>query len=138
VRAELYALRGDRRRAEVYADSARKAFAEQLRAAPEDAQRHVFLGLSLAYLGQKDDAIREGLRGVELMPVSRDGFFGPYVKLQLVRIYLLIGEPEQAIDQLEPLLHIPFYVSPGWLRVDPTFNSLRTNPRFRKLVEERR
>jgi TolB-like protein len=138
VRAELYALRGDRRRAEVYADSARKGFAEQLRAAPEDAQRHVFLGLSLAYLGQKDDAIREGLRGVELMPVSRDGFFGPYVKLQLVRIYLLIGEPEQAIDQLEPLLHIPFYVSPGWLRVDPTFNSLRTNPRFRKLVEERR
>ena len=89
-------------------------------------------------MGHKADAIREGLRGVELMPVRRDGFFGPYVQLQLVRIYILAGEPEQAMDQLGPLLHIPFYLSPGWLRVDPTFNLLRRNPRFRKLVEERR
>jgi hypothetical protein len=72
------------------------------------------------------------------MPVRRDGFFGPYVQLQLVRIYILTGEPERAMDQLEPLLHIPFYISPGWLRVGPTFDPLRTNARFRKLVEERR
>ena len=60
---------------------------------------------------------------------------GPYIQLQLARIYLLVGEPEKALDQLEPLLRIPYYLSPGWLRIDPTFDPLRSNPRFRKLVE---
>jgi hypothetical protein len=95
----------------------------------------VLLGLALAYLGRKPDAVREGLRGLELMPVSRDAYFGPYVQLQLARIYILTGEPEKALDQLEPLLRLPFYLSPGWLRIDPTFDPLRTNPRFRKLLE---
>ena len=94
-----------------------------------------FSGLALAYLGRKADAVREGLRGLELMPISRDGYFGPYVQLQLVRIYMLVGEPEKAMDQLEPLLKVPFYLSPGWLRIDPTFDPLRTNPRFIKLLE---
>ena len=93
------------------------------------------MGIVLAYLGRKDEAIREGLRGVELNPVSKDGFGGPYIQLQLVRIYLLVGEPEKALDQLEPLLKIPYHLSPGWLRIDPTFDPLRNNPRFEKLVE---
>ena len=135
VRAELYHLRGDRARAAVYADSARLAFEQQTRTTPDDGQRRVLLGLALAYLGRKPEAVREGKRGLELMPISRDGYFGPYVQLQLVRIYLLVGEPEQALDQLEPLLRMPFYLSPGWLRIDPTFDPLRGNPRFRKLVE---
>jgi len=137
VRTGLYQLRGDRHRTLVYADSARLALEEQTRASPDDGQRRVLLGLALAYLGRKAEAVREGLRGLELMPISRDGYFGPYVQLQLVRIYILVGEPEKAMDQLEPLLRLPFYLSPGWLRIDPTFDPLRTNPRFRKLLEER-
>ncbi|HUR95004.1 MAG TPA: BTAD domain-containing putative transcriptional regulator [Gemmatimonadales bacterium] len=134
VQAELSELRGDRRRATDYADSARLALEEQSRAAPDDGQRHALLGLALAYLGRKADAVREGLRGVALMPISRDAYFGPYNQLQLVRIYLLTGEPEHALDQLEPLLRIPYYLSPGWLRLDPTFEPLRTHPRFRRLL----
>lgn len=134
VRAELHDLRGDSHRAAAYADSARVVVEEQIRAAPEDAQRRVLLGLTLAYLGRKAEAVREGLRGVELLPISQDGYFGPYIQLQLVRIYLLTGEPEKALDQLEPLLKVPFYVSPGWLRIDPTFAPLRDNPRFRRLI----
>jgi DNA-binding SARP family transcriptional activator/TolB-like protein/Tfp pilus assembly protein PilF len=134
VRAELYRLRGDARRAVAYADSARRALEAQSRAAPDDAQRHVILGVALAYLGRKAEAIREGRLGVELLPIEKDSFFGPYVQLQLVRIYILTGEPEQALDQLEPLLRIPFYLSSGWLRLDPAFDGLRTNPRFGKLL----
>jgi len=55
----------------------------------------------------------------------------------LVRIYLLVGEPEKALDRLEPLLKIPYYLSPGWLRIDPTFAPLMGNPRFEKLVAGR-
>jgi serine/threonine-protein kinase len=135
VRTQLYHLRGDRARSAVYADSARLAFEEQLQATPGDAQRHALLGLALAYLGQGADAVREGRRAVELRPVSRDARDGPYLQLQLVRIHLLLGQTEQALDQLEPLLRIPFYLSPGWLRIDPTFDPLRNHPRFRKLVE---
>ncbi|HTO73506.1 MAG TPA: hypothetical protein VMJ30_06790, partial [Gemmatimonadales bacterium] len=134
VRAELYQLRGDRHRMLVYADSARLALEKDARAAPDDGQRRVLYGVALAYLGQRDEAVREGLRGVELMPISRDGYFGPYVQLQMARIYILIGQQEKAMDQLEPLLQVPFYLSPGWLRVDPVFDLLRTNPRFRKLT----
>jgi hypothetical protein len=94
----------------------------------------IFLGLSLAYLGRKEEAIREGLRGVELRPVSKDAYFGAYTQHQLVRIYTLVGEPEKALDQLEPLMKIPYYVSPAWLKIDPNFDPLRNNPRFQKLV----
>ena len=135
VRAEIYHLRGDRAHAAIYADSARLAFLEQTRSEPDDGQRRVLLGLSLAYLGRKADAVREGLAGVKLIPISDNGLTGPYVQLQMVRIYLLVGESEKALDQLEPLLKVPFYLSPGWLRIDPTFVPVRKNPRFQKMVE---
>ena len=102
--------------------------------APADAQRHVVLGLALAYLGRKEEAIRKGVRGVALDPVSKDPVDGPYCQHQLVRIYILVGEPEKALDQLEPLLKIPYYLSPGWLKIDPNFDPLRKNPRFQKLA----
>jgi serine/threonine-protein kinase len=132
--AQAYALRGDSVHARIYADSARLAFEEQLRDGPDDAQRRVFLGLALAYLGHKAEAVREGERAVALGPITEDAYIGPYLQHQLVRIYILVGEPEKALDRLEPLLDMPYYLSPGWLRIDPNFHSLRTNPRFQRLA----
>ncbi|HET6837393.1 MAG TPA: tetratricopeptide repeat protein, partial [Gemmatimonadales bacterium] len=129
------ALRGEARLARAYADSARIALEEQLRAAPEDAQLHVLLGTALAYLGRKAEAVREGQKAVELLPVSKDAVNAPYNQHQLARIHILVGEPDKALDQLEPLLRIPYYLSPAWLRIDPTFDPLRQHPRFKKLVE---
>ena len=65
---------------------------------------------------------------------SKDAINGPYMQHQLARTYILVGEPEKALDQLEPLLKIPYYLSPAWLRIDPTFDPLRANPRFQRLV----
>jgi len=135
VRAQTYYVRGDRSRARIYADSARLGAEETLRATPDDAQRHAFLGLALAYLGRKAEAMKAGERAVALIPASRDGYIGPYLQHLLVRTYLLVGEPEKALDRLEPLLRMPYFLSPGWLKIDPAFEPLRTNPRFRKLVE---
>jgi serine/threonine-protein kinase len=101
---------------------------------PNDAQRRVIAGLQLAYLGRKDEAIAEGQRALALSPISKDAVNGPYYQHQMARIYLEVGEPEKALDLLEPLLRMPYYLSPGWLRIDPTFAPLKGNPRFEKLI----
>ena len=135
VRAQELSFRGDAARARIYADSARLGFEERIRNTPDDAQSHTFRGLALAYLGRKAEAVAEGEKGAALLPITKDAYSGPYLQHQLVRIYLLVGEPDKALDRLEPLLKVPYYLSPGWLRVDPNFDPLRSNPRFRKLVE---
>ncbi|MEO6056595.1 MAG: protein kinase [Gemmatimonadales bacterium] len=134
VQAEVHAFRHEPALARAYADSALEAFDQRLHGAPNDGQSHVFRGLALAYLGRKAEAIQEGEKGVALQPIAKDAFTGPYLQHQLVRIYLLTGEPEWALDRLEPLLRVPYYLSSGWLRIDPTFDPLRKNPRFQKLA----
>ena len=137
VRAQTYHLRGDAARSRLYADSARLAFEAQLRVTPNDAQLHVLKGLALAYMGRKPEAIAAGERGGQLLPVSRDAIQGAYFQHQRVRIYLLVGEREQALNMLEGLLAMPYYLSPGWLRIDPTFATLRGDPRFERLAAGR-
>ena len=133
--AGTYALRGDTAKARQYGDSGRIAGEVQLRDAPADGQLHALQGVALAYAGRKAEAVKEGQRAAELLPLSRDHYGAPYVEHQLARIYIMVGEPEKALDHLEPLLKIPYYLSPGWLRIDPTFDPLRKNPRFQKLLE---
>ena len=132
--AGTFALRGDTARARAYGDSARVAGEAYLRDAPDNAQLHALLGTALAYAGRKAEAVREGRLAVQLTPLNRNAYRAPYMQHQLARIYLLVGEPERALDALEPLLKIPYYLSPSWLKIDPTFDPLRSNPRFQKLV----
>jgi TolB-like protein/tRNA A-37 threonylcarbamoyl transferase component Bud32 len=134
VLMQVYELRGDHARARAYADSAWQETREQIRAAPDDGQRRVIAGLQLAYMGRKAEAIAEGQRGLALNPLSRDHVNGPYYQHLMARIYLMVGEPERALDMLEPLLKVPYYLSPGWLKVDPTFASLKGNPRYDRLL----
>jgi TolB-like protein/Flp pilus assembly protein TadD len=132
--AQASSLKGDAAGVRRYAEEARKAFELQLVSVPENSDRHVELGIALALLGRKEDAIREGTRAVELDPVAKDGYGGPFVQHELARIYIFVGEPEKALDRLEPLLKIPYILSPGWLAIDPNFDPLRKNARFQKLI----
>jgi serine/threonine-protein kinase len=136
VLAETYALRGDSAHARIYADSARLAFEDQLRDTPNDAQRHALLGVALALMGRQDEAVRNGERGVALNPIDRDAYTGAYNLHQLARIHIMTGRHDQALTVLERMLGSTYFLSPGWLRVDPSFEPLRGNPRFEKLVRE--
>jgi TolB-like protein len=135
VLAQTYRLRGDMGRARAYADTAATEFERQLKAAPNNPQLHVLRGLSLAYAGRDAEGIGEGERGSTLLPLAKNAFLGVYLQHQLVRIYLLTGRNEKAIDALEPLVKMPYLLSPGWLRIDPAFVPLRGNPRFERLVQ---
>ena len=132
--AQAYALKGDAANVRTYAEEARKAFEEQLRAAPEDATASC-RPRPRAGVPRPERGSDPGRRARRRARARREGcVFGPYFQHQLARIYMLVGEPEKALDQLEPLLKIPYFLSPGWLKIDPNFDPLRKNPRFQKLV----
>ncbi|HEX5964168.1 MAG TPA: protein kinase [Gemmatimonadales bacterium] len=133
--AQAHALRNDRRLAQAYADSARMAFESREGGGEEE---RMYRAVALAYLGRTAEAVREGEQSLAERPISQDAYTGAYYQHMLVRIYLLAGEPEKALDQLEQLLEIPYLLSPGWLRVDPTFDPLRKHQRFQRLVSEGR
>ena len=97
---------------------------------------HSRLGLVYAGLGGKDRAIEHGRRAVELMPVSKDASNGPLRLGDLVEVYIMVGEYDAAIDQLEILLSIPSWISPSLLKLDPLYDPLREDPRFQRMVEE--
>jgi eukaryotic-like serine/threonine-protein kinase len=132
--AATHAMRGDQARARAYGDSARVVYEAALRDSPDDDYLLALHGLAAAFAGRRDLAIRDGERSVAIRPASKDGFSGPYNHHLLARAYMVLGEHEKAIDQLEILLARPYFVSRGWLRVDPTWDALRGNPRFERLV----
>ena len=128
-------LLGDSARARVYGDSAVLAFAEQLRAFPENAQLHELLGRALALAGRPAEAVREGELSLQLRETQLDAGTGPYVRYQVARIYILSGEYEKAIDILGHLLQVNASdLTPGWLSIDPIFTPLKGNPRFAQLL----
>jgi eukaryotic-like serine/threonine-protein kinase len=131
--AQTHALRGDSALARAYADSARLVLEARLRDVPQDPETHTYLGLALAYMGRRADAIREGERGLALVPTGKSPDARGAAQHNLARIYVLVGEPEKALDLLEPLVET-HYDSPGGLKIDPAFAPLRGNPRFERLI----
>src|SRR6266550_988331 len=98
--------------------------------------RHATLGLILAGLGEKDAAIAEGKRAVELLPESQDAFDGPKTTVALAQIYAWTGENEQALRLLDRSLGTPNGVTIPFLKLDPIWDPLRTDPRFQALVDK--
>jgi TolB-like protein/Tfp pilus assembly protein PilF len=94
------------------------------------------LGLIDAGLGRKEEALREGRRAVELLPVEKDAFDGPAMSEFLAIIAAWIGDNDLACEQLAATLRNPGHLNYGELKLLPYWDPLRGDPRFEKIVEE--
>ena len=136
LEGELYRLQGDEAKARTAFEQARVASDELLRAAPADAARHGQHGLILAALGQKQEAVAEGKRAVELLPESEDAFDGPQITAALAQIYAWTGEFDEAFRLLYHLLVVPNGLTVPMLKLDPAWDPLRKDPRFQALLDK--
>jgi TolB-like protein/Tfp pilus assembly protein PilF len=132
----IYTFLNDKERALSAFERARSIAEKALRESPDDASRHVTLGLILAGLGQKESAIAEGRRAVDLLPESQDALDGPKMTIALAQIYAWTGESDQALQLVDHSLRTPNGVTSPFLRLDPIWEPLRTDPRFQALIQK--
>ena len=92
------------------------------------------LGLIDAALGQKEEALREGRRAVELLPVEKDAINGPLMITYLAMIAAWAGDKDLACEQLAIAVRNPSDLSYGQLKLFPFWDPLRGDPRFEKIV----
>jgi TolB-like protein/class 3 adenylate cyclase/Flp pilus assembly protein TadD len=127
-------IRGDKAAARAAFTAARDETAKLLREQPNYAEALCVLGMADAVLGNKKDAIREGRRAVELLPVTKDSIGGSLLIQHLALIYAWTGEKDHAFEQLAIAARIPGPLSYGQLRLHPLWDPLRGDPRFEKIV----
>ncbi|HZR04801.1 MAG TPA: FlgO family outer membrane protein [Candidatus Udaeobacter sp.] len=126
--------RGDKQRARAVFAAARKKLDATWSDKPKNEQYFKEVAILDAGLGRKEDAIREALRAVELMPIAKDSIAGPGSVTDLALVYAWTGERNRALEQLEVVAQIPGGPTYGDLRFNPCWDSLRGDPRFDKIV----
>ena len=131
----IYTFLNDKEKALSAFERARPIAEKALRESPNDASRHVVLGMILAGLGEKEEAIAEGKRAVELLPESQDALDGPKTTVALAQIYTWTGETDQALQLLERSLSTPSGITISSLRLDPMWDPLRNDSRFQALID---
>ena len=132
--ARAHEQKGDAAAAERYYTIALTRLQDELAQRPEDYRLHSALGEVYAALGDKDDAIRHGLRGKELMPVKKDYLNAMDRIWSMAQIYALVGEPELALDEIEFLLVNYSFASTHSVGLEPAFDSLHDHPRYSDLM----
>jgi len=132
----LYRYQGDNEKARIAYEHARAVAEKLVREAPQNSARHGQLGVVLAALGQKEEAINEGKRAVELLPESQDAFDGPQATASLAQIYAWTGEFDEAFRLLDHLLDVPNGLTVPMLKLEPMWDPLRKDPRFQALIDK--
>jgi serine/threonine protein kinase/tetratricopeptide (TPR) repeat protein len=132
--AQIARAEGDELKAREAWTAARQALEVKPQAHHDDPRTLAVLAQIDAALGRKEQAIREGRRAVDLMPISKDAYDGPLVLQGLAQVYVWTGEKERAMEVLEKLVRFPGYVAYGYLLRDPIWDPLRGDPRFEKIL----
>jgi TolB-like protein/Tfp pilus assembly protein PilF len=115
---------------------AKSAAEEQLKKSPDSADAHIHLAKVLASLGEKDAALSEAQRAVELRPESKDAFDGPQIMEQVAQVHAIVGDHSRAIEILDGLLSRPSSVTVQSLKVSPIWDPLRNDPQFQALLNK--
>lgn len=127
-------VEGDAAAAKTFFAKARVQQEEKVRAQPDYAPAICVLGLIDAGLGRKDDALREGKRALELLPMSKDSINGAHMIEFFAITAAWAGDKDLAIEQLEFAIRNPTELSYGHLKLHPYWDCLRGDPRFDKIV----
>jgi tetratricopeptide (TPR) repeat protein len=114
--------------------AARSEVGKDLEKQPNFAAALSLLGVIDAGLGRKEQAIREGQRACELLPISKDAIDGVALAVNLAQIYAWTGEKDRAIEQIAMIERTPNLLSYGFLKLHPYWDSLRGDPRFESIV----
>jgi serine/threonine-protein kinase len=114
--------------------AAREAILEEAKVSPNDAKILIMRGLIECMLGRAGEAIAAGERAAQLLPISADALDGPLIAINLAAIYAQLGRNEQALGLLERLVRQIGGPTPGTLRIEPQWDSLRDDLRFQKLL----
>jgi len=125
---------GDSSGAQSAFTTARDIVAKTLQGQPEYAPAWSLLGMIDAGLGRKTEAITEGKRACQLLPISKDAADGPFYVTNLALIYAWVGEKDLALEQLAISAEIPAGVTYGELKLSPIWGPPRGDPRFEKIV----
>ena len=127
-------LFGNKQLAQTALTAARTIFQRIIAEQPDYPQAWSYLGLTDAMLGRHDEAIREGKRACEILPIAKDSWIGPTLVNYLAMIYIWCGDKNAALNQLETSVNNPVGITYGELKKSPEWDSLRGDPRFEKLV----
>jgi len=92
------------------------------------------LGLIDAALGRKEQALREGRRAVELLPIEKDADTGRIIITHFAMIAAWVGDNALACEQLAIAIRHTNSVSYGQLKLLPFWDPLRGDSRFEKIV----
>ena len=133
---QLAKWRGNESAALAAFNSARNELSQTVQNQPDYAAALCALGVIDAVLGNKEDAIREGERAVELTPISKNAIEGATLVRYLAVIYAWSGEKDRAIQRLAETTYRPgSHISYGYLRLHPLWDPLRNDPRFQAIVD---
>jgi TolB-like protein len=137
--AQAYAAAGDSGKAKALYAQLREQMQAELQSAPQSPDLHIALGLADAGLGLKEEAIAEGRKSVALMPTDLDAFTGPVYLGKFAEISATVGAIDEAIGALQQLFAMPagHVVSPALLKLDPAWDPLREDARFKELLATR-
>jgi TolB-like protein/Tfp pilus assembly protein PilF len=127
-------MKGDKAAAHAAYTTVRNEAAKLIADQPDYAEGLCVLGMADAALGNKQDAIREGRRAVELLPVSKNAIEGSLLIEYLALIYAWTDENDLAFQQLAVAARTPGFLSYGELLLHPRWDPLRRDPRFEKFV----
>jgi TolB-like protein/class 3 adenylate cyclase/Tfp pilus assembly protein PilF len=130
-------MTNDESRAQLAFTAARVQQEKTLQAQPNYGPAWCVLGVIDAALGRKEEALREGRRAVELLPVEKDPINGTLMIEYLAMIAAWVGEKDLACEQLATAVRFPttgLDLSYGQLKLMPFWDPLRADPRFEKIV----